>query len=515
MSWLGPANHGGDQARPLMAEKGVSRSGNIRRFVVGGAITSFVAIVSVKALGLIESIAVGRIVGNAQFGTLAFVLSVTNLVLAVGTLGLPAALTKFLSGEAASRQGARETIRIALRIVAVASTTVGGGCGILSVLFLAPSYQEAGLTFLLVFGIFLVSISAPLALFGSALQGLGRVTTLNLLTVLASVIGLAMALPLALVLGAPGALIALLTGNTLVGVLAIPAVRRSIRGLESSPDASGVPLRRLVDYGLPTVSSGFVVLMALYWVNSLMALGLGFADLGAFAVALTLANAIALLPSVVAVPLVPILSSLSVSDPEQGKIVVSKALRVIVFVSVPLVLIGMCFAPELIGVTYGPEFLRGSSLLSILSVSSLLAAISGIIGNQIAGTGRMWWSLAINLGWSGTVILTSSILIPLFGGTGASAALVAGYLVLTTTALAVGKYVLRISFDGLTRPAIWGFLLVVPALQISSLDDEWRILAGVMLLSLALGSLALLLNAGERALLKELPSILGTKGKAL
>jgi len=89
---------------------------------MSGTITSFAAVIVVKALGLLESIVVARILGDIQYGLLALVLSATNLVLACATLGLPAALTKFLSGEASSsREAAWGTIRRAVRTVLVTS----------------------------------------------------------------------------------------------------------------------------------------------------------------------------------------------------------------------------------------------------------------------------------------------------------------------------------------------------------------------------------------------------------
>ncbi len=130
---------GPQSRRPDDAVKTLFASGGIRRFVMGGAITSFCAIVAVRAFGLVESVAVGRILGDIRFGQLALVLSVTNLVLAIGTLGVPPALTKFLSGEAASKEAARGTILVALRAVIAASAAVGFASGVIVLTLLAPS----------------------------------------------------------------------------------------------------------------------------------------------------------------------------------------------------------------------------------------------------------------------------------------------------------------------------------------------------------------------------------------
>ncbi len=485
-------------------------SGGIRRFVLKGAITSFLAVVAVRIFGLLESVAIGRILGTIQFGELALVLSVTNLVLAVGTLGVPPALTKFLSGEVSSREAARKSILLALRTVTTASVVVGVASGVIVLTLLAPSYPSGGLEPLLALGIFFVTVSAPLTLFGSALQGLGDVTSLNLRTVLASAIGLSLTVPLALSFGMPGALVGFFAGTALVGVFAIPVVWRRVNTLSSASGGRVVSLRSILNYGFPTLLSGLTVLFGFYWVNSMMAAGVGFADLGAFAVALTLANVIPLIPGAVAIPLVPVLSSLSISDPKRGRSVMSRIMRLVVFITVPIVLVAICFAPEIIRVTYGPGFIEGSQYLSILAVSSLLTSVTGVVGNLIAASGKMWWSLAINLVWTGIVVLVSSVLIPGLGGTGASAALLVGYSILTIVALAVGKLVLGARFGSVAVPAFWAASLVVPALLVANLSAGWRVVAGVVLLIVALTSLVFVMDSGERALVKELPSILST-----
>jgi len=296
-------------------------------------------------------------------------------------------------------------------------------------------------------------------------------------------------------------------GTILVGALALPAVMRSLRHLPRHSEVGPVPTRSLLNFGLPALTGGFIVLSASYWINSLMATGRGYADLGAFAVAVTLATVVSLIPSSVGMPLVPVLSSLSISEPRRGERVVSRIMRVVVFISVPIALVWVCFAQEIIGLTYGAAFSGGSSFLPVLAISSIFSAISGVVGAQIAGTGRMWWSLGLNLLWAVIVSVAASMLIPQFGGVGASTALLVGYAVLAIAALAVGRAALHVGFSGLTRPGAWAACLLVPALVTVNILPGWRIPVGGLLSVVSIASLAWLLDAGERSLLKELLSL--------
>jgi len=54
----------------------------------------------------VESVFVARFLGSYDFGVIALVLAVTNLTSAVGTLVIPSALRKFISGEANSQLAA-------------------------------------------------------------------------------------------------------------------------------------------------------------------------------------------------------------------------------------------------------------------------------------------------------------------------------------------------------------------------------------------------------------------------
>ena len=476
-----------------------------------GTITSLGAVVVAKSFGLLESIAVARIIGDVQFGLLALVLSVTNLVLACGVLGLPSALTKFLSGEVSgSREATWGTIRRAVRLVTIAASLVGFLAGFLVVQSLLPS-ALGSYKYLFVIGTVLVAASAPLVLFGNALQGLGHIPELNLRAGLAAVVGLGLAIPLSLYFGIMGALIAFIASATLVGFLALPLVWKLVRNIPSSDKTKAVSVRTLLNYGIPILISGLIVLVAFYWVNSLLALGPGFGDLGSFTVAFTLANVITLLSSSIGVPLVPLLSSLSLNDPEKGRMVVARVMRITIFITVPFLIVAICFSREILAITYGSRFAKGASYLPILALSSFLASISGIVGNQIAGTGKMWWGLGINVIWTSTIFLASTLLIPIYEGVGASFSILAAYSVLALVALVVQKSVLHVRIPGLAKPAAWAATLIASSFLVWLFGADWRIPFGVFLLGGSLVSMKLLLSPSERAVVTDILSSVQTR----
>src|SRR5690348_14036004 len=98
----------------------MTQSTTVRQFILGGTFSSLAAILFVKAIGFVESVFVARIIGADRFGLLTLVLSLTNIMIAVATLGVPPAVSKFLAGEVAtSSQGSRSALYMAVRLVAL------------------------------------------------------------------------------------------------------------------------------------------------------------------------------------------------------------------------------------------------------------------------------------------------------------------------------------------------------------------------------------------------------------
>src|SRR3989442_1179275 len=390
----------------------MSRPATVRRFILGGSFSSLLAIVVIKAMGFAESVFVARIIGADGFGLLTLVLSLTNIMIAVATLGVPPAVTKFLAGEVAtSQQASRSTLYMAVRLVALSSAGVCVVVGLIGYFLLAPHYSNPAL--------------------------------LNLL-----------------------------------------------------------------------ILAGLSVLGALYVVNSWLALDSGFVDLGNFAVASSLAAVIGLVPSAMGVPLFPTLSSLNVSDPKRGRSLVPRAMRITAFVSVPIVVIVIIFAQEIIGVAYGPQFSGASPLLAILATSALIASITGVVGSQIAGSGQMWLGLEINLAWVTAVISSAAALIPRLGAVGASLAILTGYAVLGLILIIIGRRKLLLSFDGVTVPAAWSLAFVGIALVLQSFTGTIRLQAGVGVTLLCVVSIFVLLTGDERQLVREALVLLGLQSRS-
>ena len=466
--------------------------------------------------GFAESIFIARILGANGFGLLALVLSITNIMIALATLGISPALTKFLSGEVSnSSSESRKTLRAALGLCGASTTVVCIASVPIGYLVLAPIYQNSGFSNMLWVAILFVGLTTPFLLFVSALQGLGKVTQLNLLSIGASALALPLALGLSLTLAERGALIAFLVGSALPGVFAVRFVYAGIKARPEQGMSSSVGPMGLLNYGFPVVLSGIAVLVALFLVNSWLAASVGLVDLGNFAVATSLAATIGFIPSAVGIPLAPILSSLHVSDPKRGQSLVPRIMRITAFLAVPIVITVIVFAQDIIRVAYGPEFGRASPILEILAASALVVSVTGVVGSQISGSGKMWLGLGINLIWVVVVVCSGALLVPPFGAVGASLAIFTAYVVLGVVLIIVGIRILSLKFDGVLLPVVWSVLLVSLALISGAMTTPGRFALGISVLSLSLITMHPLLRPEEKQLARDAIAILGLHPRTL
>ncbi len=61
--------------------------------------------------------------------------------------------------------------------------------------------------------------------------------------------------------------------------------------------------------------------------------------------------------------------------------------------------------------SYGKDFIEGDILLIVLVFTTVLNSVNSVIGQAIAGTGRMWAGFYLNLIWGTTLILATYFLL--------------------------------------------------------------------------------------------------------
>ncbi len=227
-----------------------------------------------------------------------------------------------------------------------------------------------------------------------------------------------------------------LSGSVLaLGVIALVtvvfnqrAIHQELAGLNLTinPFALRSEWHILYSFSLPALLSS-VVVVATTWSASALLVNQpnGYMEMGVYNAANQWRIAILFLPSVLARPMLPMLSeSLNRSRDDYMRVlklntavtaIITGGLSVIVIVASPWIM-----------AAYGSDFAGSWAVLALLVMSGLFSAIAGGIGNAIWSMGKMWLSLGLNTVWAVTFIGSSIILLK-WGALGLSGAYLISY----------------------------------------------------------------------------------------
>lgn len=373
-----------------------------------GAAWSVLGAGTARLIALLAAILVARELGAAPFGELNLVQSTAGMLMALGGFGLNAAATKFLAGRY------RGDPLAAGRVVVLSgalSAAVGGATGAL-LLATAPWVARELLA--------APQLAGALRL-GAALLVLGPVNGTQLgilmglerfrLIALVSTTSAAASVPL-LVLGARlggmrGGVAGVVASAGVGGILYGIAVRRALRAAGIRPvwrDALR-EWRPLFSYSLPTTLSN-LLLAPVTWATSAIVAhqASGLRELGLFAAANQWRNAIVLVATSAGAVVFPLFSHLHDSGRTRSFARAFWASLALTACASLLVAGALGAAAPHLMRAYGAEFAGAARILVVLVLAGAAAAPLTIVNHALAGAGRTWTALALNLLWASAIV---------------------------------------------------------------------------------------------------------------
>lgn len=215
-------------------------------------------------------------------------------------------------------------------------------------------------------------------------------------------------------------------------------------------------IRTIVTFAVPA-SLGASLTMYTIWSNRILLGYLGSAsDVGIFIAASQLSMLFTICLSSVAYVFTPLVASQWAEGDVDGiQSTFSLATTWSVYLSLPVLLTLVLWAPEVLRVSYGVDFAAGTAALVVLAVGQFLNAVSGPVAQVLIMTGkeRLW--LALSTACILTDLALMFILVPrhgLMGAAIAESASVGGLYVVGAAAVA-RRFGLTIYSRGLIRPA--------------------------------------------------------------
>ena len=239
-------------------------------------------------------------------------------------------------------------------------------------------------------------------------------------------------------LGLGGAVIGYAASYVLAGLAVVSLLFMTRLQIPSNSLRSfAADVRGMVRFGFPPYIGGILSGLASYYVPLVLAVIASNATIGYYTAANTASVPISLVSSTAAAALFPAFAGLVGVGADTAK-AFRRAVKYVGYISIPIVFFIVVAAKELMALLFGAQFLPGTTLLVLLSLTFLpVVAGSGIIPTFFNGMGRTRITLYV----LGSSTLTLFVLAPLLGATvglgvdGTILAILISNVVLTATGL--------------------------------------------------------------------------------
>jgi O-antigen/teichoic acid export membrane protein len=378
------------------------------------------------ALGFVGSVALARLLGPADRGLLALMLSLSGVAVALGAIGQPAAVTYFASRKNADQRAILGNSTI--HAVVLAAILVP-----LTLLFHEPIAEafgrgHGGLTWGLAAALAPVTFLGWTA--GNQLLGMLRFGLFNGLTI-ASVVAETIAIFVliwGLPLGVAGGIIAM-------GISSLVMIAGSVRPILGSlrPKLDPVLERRMLQYGW-RVQIGVIFQAVNYRLDVIiMQLFRPLSQVGYYVIAQTIAEIVITLATAFQSSLLPLTTHYE-GDARQSEVTV-RALHHHGILAGAAALANVVFGSAVILFLYGPAFRPAVVPMIILLPGIWWLGLGLVIQSDLGGRGRPGLSSWLAALAAGATIVLDFALIPPFGVIGASIASVAAYTCFGVTSL--------------------------------------------------------------------------------
>ncbi|MGA2865240.1 MAG: oligosaccharide flippase family protein [Verrucomicrobiota bacterium] len=359
-----------------------------------GAFWSLIGTVLSRSLSVVSSILVARMLGKVGMGELGIIQSTVGIFSAFAGLGMGLTATKFVA-----EYRAKDPRRAGAVLGLSASVSWASGAVMsLAMFVLAPWFAQHTLAAPQLAG--MIRVGSVLLLIGSvngaqtgALAGFEAFKTIARLNLICGLLSFPLMVGGTWWLGLVGAVWGL-NGSVAVNCLF------SHLALRREAAAAGVPFSATLQpnqwgmlwrFSLPSVLCN-VIFGPANWACSALLVNRpnGYAEMGVFNVALSWFNAVSFLPGVLALVILPVLSS-QAAEAGYGsqKKIVALAIRANAIAVIPVALFIACVSP-LIMSFYGAGFREGWPTLVVTVVTAAILAVQVPLAQAITASGRMW-----------------------------------------------------------------------------------------------------------------------------
>jgi O-antigen/teichoic acid export membrane protein len=393
-----------------------------------GTVWSFLSLAVSNGMPLLAGIFTARMLGQKGYGELGMIVSTLGMFVALGGFGLSATAIKYIA-----------ELRIpdpprAGRILTLTNLAawVTGSLAAVVLLVIAPALIGPSLANDLRIGAVMVLGVAIAHVQSGALAGLEAFKKAACASFLAGILNFVCLVGGCWVGGLTGTVwgLGLAVGfNALINhwFLSREARRQQVpfwcRGWASE-------LGLLWKCSLPVVL-GSALGSPVHWLTQWILFGQsgGDAALAVYRVGFTWSLVVSLIPLPFCYAYIPVLSSLAEDAADSRRKLIWKAVLGSLAIAVPVGLVLVLLAGPILSM-YGPEYVVGRSVFSVLMVCGAAESVIALLIATLLALGFLWWRLGAMLVWAVTVSGLALALVPMHGAMGIALSLLVGHVVL-------------------------------------------------------------------------------------
>lgn len=386
--------------------------------MVKGAFWSLTGSIVSRGLMLLASIIVARILGKTQYGELGMIRSTVNMFVVFAGFGLGLTATKYIAEF-------REKDKIkAGRIIGLSTIFAGlsGGIVALIILILTPyiatkTINAPHLVNELRLGAFMLFFSALNGAQTGVLAGYESFKAIARINLLSGLLAFPIQVVFTLLWGLTGSVIGFGSNFLFLWMLNYFAVRKESKAFSINIDFISCwnEWSVLYKFSLPAVLSGLLVSPVIWVCNTMLVNQTnGYEEMAIFDVGFLWRNSVLFIPTVISQITLPLLSSNIEDKMRYSKII---RMNIIINVSISLIIaIILSLFSKLILNSYGKDFASGQAVFIILLLTTVLISFNSIIGQAIAGKGKMWHGFILNFIWAISILGISYYFKTKYGG---------------------------------------------------------------------------------------------------
>jgi O-antigen/teichoic acid export membrane protein len=399
-----------------------------------------------KGLLLISSIVIARILGKLQYGELGIIQSTINMFAAFASFGLGMTATKYI---AELRDNNPEK---AGSIIATSNLFAGIIGFIFTAVFLlftpviADNLISApGLVNEMRLGSVMLFFIALNGAQTGAMAGFENFKGIAIINIIVGLFSFPIQIILTLFFGLNGTIIGLGITYLLQWVLNFFILRSTARkfNIKIRTHKALKDISFLWEFSIPAVFGSVIVSITLWYANTILVSKInGFSEMAIFNAASQWQNIVLFIPMAVSQISLP-LFSYSKNNKIQFVKLIRYNLILNLVVSLILAVLFSIFS-KIIMQTYGDSFKEGYPVIIVLTFTAVLISINSVIGQVIAGIGRMWIGFLVNLIWALIFIaLAKHFINNGMGAIGLAKSMLFAYLVHTLNTALVSYYYIR------------------------------------------------------------------------